>query len=89
MFVVVEEMPEFPGGVTELRNFLASTVRYPAIAQQNGIQGKVYVNFVINKDGSVSDTKIARGVDPSLDAEALRVVSLLPKWTPENKGVKQ
>ena len=82
VFVVVEEMPEFPGGTLELRKYLASAVKYPVIAQENGIQGKVYVNFVVNKDGSVSGAKIARGVDPSLDAEALRVVSTLPKWRP-------
>jgi protein TonB len=80
--VVVEEMPEFPGGVTALRKYLAESVKYPVIAQENGIQGKVYVNFVVNKDGSVSNAKIARGVDPSLDQEALRVVSTLPKWKP-------
>ena len=82
VFLVVEEMPEFPGGVLALRQYLASSVKYPVIAQENGIQGKVYVNFVVNKDGSVSNAKIARGVDPSLDAEALRVVSTLPKWKP-------
>ncbi len=82
VFVVVEEMPEFPGGVAALRKYLATAVKYPVIAQENGIQGKVYVNFVVNKDGSVSNAKIARGVDPSLDAEALRVVSTLPKWRP-------
>jgi protein TonB len=82
VFVVVEEMPEFPGGVVALRQYLANAVKYPVIAQENGIQGKVYVNFVVNKDGSVSNAKIARGVDPSLDAEALRVVSTLPKWRP-------
>jgi len=82
VFVVVEEMPEFPGGVIALRQYLANAVKYPVIAQENGIQGKVYVNFVVNKDGSVSNAKIARGVDPSLDAEALRVVSTLPKWRP-------
>ena len=82
VFVVVEEMPEFPGGVTALRKYLAESVKYPVIAQENGIQGKVYVNFVVNKDGSVSNAKVARGVDPSLDQEALRVVSTLPKWKP-------
>ena len=82
VFVVVEEMPEFPGGVVALRQYLANAVKYPVIAQENGIQGKVYVNFVVEKDGSVTKAKIARGVDPSLDAEALRVVSTLPKWKP-------
>jgi len=88
VFVVVEEMPEFPGGIKALRSFLASAVKYPVIAQENGIQGKVYVNFVVNKDGSVSNAKVARSVDPSLDAEALRVVSTLPKWKPgKQRGV--
>ena len=80
-------MPEFPGGVKALRQYLAATVKYPKIAQEKGIQGKVYVTFVVNKDGSVLNTKIARGVDPLLDAEALRVVSSLPKWNPgKQKG---
>jgi TonB family protein len=82
VFVVVEEAPEYPGGVTELRKFLAQHVNYPAEAQKNGTQGKVYVTFVVNKDGSVSDAKIARGVDPLLDAEAVRIVNTLPKWKP-------
>lgn len=82
VFVVVEEMPEFPGGEKALRTYLATSVKYPTIAQENGIQGKVFVNFVVNKDGSVSNVKIARGVDPSIDAEALRVVSSLPRWKP-------
>lgn len=82
VFVVVEEMPEFPGGTLALRQYLASAVKYPVVAQENGIQGKVYVNFVVEKDGSVTKAKIARGVDPSLDAEALRVVSTLPRWKP-------
>ena len=87
VFVVVEEMPEFPGGVKALRQYLAATVKYPEIAQEKGIQGKVYVTFVVNKDGSVLNAKIARGVDPLLDAEALRVVSSLPKWNPgKQKG---
>ena len=65
-----------------LRTYIANAIKYPVIAQENGIQGKVYVTFVVGKDGSVSDAKIARGVDPSLDKEALRVVNTLPKWKP-------
>jgi len=85
--VVVEEMPEYPGGVQELRKFIAQTVRYPEAAQKKSIQGKVYVSFVVEKDGSVGAAKVVRGVDPSLDQEALRVVGLLPKWTPgKQKG---
>jgi len=87
VYTVVEEMPEFPGGVQALRNFLAQAVKYPAEAVRKGIQGKVYVTFVVDKDGSTKNAKIARGVDPALDAEALRVVSSLPKWMPgKQKG---
>lgn len=82
VFFIVEDMPEFPGGELALRKFIANAIKYPVIAQENGIQGKVYVNFVVDKDGSVSNARIARGVDPSLDKEALRVVNTLPKWKP-------
>jgi periplasmic protein TonB len=82
VFFIVEDMPEFPGGELALRQFIANSIKYPVIAQENGIQGRVYVQFVVDADGSVSDPRIARGVDPSLDKEALRVVSLLPKWKP-------
>jgi len=82
IFVVVENMPEFPGGELALRKFIATAIKYPSIAQENGIQGKVFVNFVVDKDGSISNAKIARGVDPSIDKEALRVVMTLPKWKP-------
>lgn len=80
VFFIVEDMPEFPGGELALRKYIANAIKYPVIAQENGIQGKVYVTFVVDKDGSVSDARIARGVDPSLDKEALRVVNILPKW---------
>jgi len=82
IFVIVENMPEFPGGELALRKFLNKSIRYPIGAQENGIQGKVIVNFVVDKDGSVSNAKIARGVYPSIDKEALRVVMSLPKWKP-------
>lgn len=82
IFFIVEEMPEFPGGELALRKYIANAVDYPEVAQENGIQGKVYVTFVVSKDGYVADAKIARGVNPSLDAEALRVVNSLPKWIP-------
>lgn len=80
VFFIVEEMPEFPGGELALRKYIANTIEYPEVAQTNGIQGKVYVTFIVSKDGSVANAKIARGVDPSLDREALRVVNALPKW---------
>lgn len=82
VFFIVEDMPEFPGGELALREYIANAVKYPEIAQKNGIQGKVYVTFVVSKDGSIANCKIARGVDPSLDKEALRVVNSLPKWKP-------
>lgn len=82
IFVIVEEMPDFPGGDMELRKFIANNVKYPEDAQKNGIQGKVYVTFVVAKDGYVKNAKIARGVAPSLDEEALRVVNSLPMWKP-------
>lgn len=85
----VEQMPEFPGGQTELINFLMKSVKYPRESMEKGIQGKVFVSFVISKKGSVLNTKIERGVDPLLDAEALRVVNSMPKWKPgKEKGKK-
>jgi protein TonB len=82
VFFIVEDMPEFPGGDLALRKYIANAVKYPVIAQENGIQGKVYVTFVVGKDGTVNSAGIARGVDASLDKEALRVVNSLPKWKP-------
>lgn len=82
IFVIVEEMPQFPGGETELLRFVNKSIKYPVIAQENGIQGRVICSFVINRDGSVVDTEVMRGVDPSLDKEALRVINTMPKWTP-------
>ena len=82
IFHVVEQMPEFPGGMGEAMKFLAKNIKYPASAQQAKIEGRVIVQFVVDKDGSISDVKIARGVSPDLDAEAMRVVSLMPKWNP-------
>jgi len=82
IFYIVEEMPQFPGGEMALRKFIANAIKYPVIAQENGIQGKVYVSFVVGKDGSVSDARVIRGIDPSLDKEALRVVNSLPTWKP-------
>ena len=82
VFIIVEDMPEFPGGELALRKYIADHIKYPVIAAENGIQGKVYVTFVVDKDGSVSNARIARGVDPSIDQEALRVVNSLPKWKP-------
>ena len=82
IFQVVEEMPEFPGGIPELMTFLSKNVKYPTTAQEKGVQGRVIVQMVIEKDGSITDAKVAKGVDPLLDKEALRVVSTMPNWKP-------
>jgi len=82
IFIVVEDMPVFPGGNTELLRAINQGIRYPVIAQENNIQGRVICSFVVNRDGSVVDVTVERGVDPSLDKEAVRVVSNLPKWKP-------
>jgi len=81
-FIVVGDMPVFPGGDVELLKFINRSIKYPVIAQENGIQGRVTCSFVINRDGSVVDAAIVRGVDPSLDKEALRVIGTMPKWKP-------
>ena len=80
IFVVVEEQPEFPGGNTAMMKFLSDNIKYPVIAQENGIQGRVITNFVVERDGSITDVQVVRGVDPSLDREAIRVVKSMPKW---------
>lgn len=83
IFEVVEQMPEFPnGGMAGLMQFLSKNIKYPTIAQENGTQGRVTVQFVVNKDGSIVDAKVLRGVDPYLDKEALRVINSMPKWKP-------
>ncbi|WP_340112429.1 M56 family metallopeptidase [Maribellus mangrovi] len=87
VFIVVEEMPEFPGGDAALRQFIVNEVKYPELAHENGIQGKVFVNFVVTKSGSIANARIVRGVDPILDKEALRVINTLPAWKPgKQKG---
>ncbi len=82
IFQVVEEMPEFPGGMGECLKFLAKNIKYPTIAQENGVQGRVIVQFVVNQDGSIVDPVVVRSVDPYLDKEALRVIKMMPKWKP-------
>ena len=82
VFDVVEQMPSFPGGPSALMAYLSSHVKYPAVAEENGIQGRVTVQFVVEKDGSVTDVKTMKSVDPSLDREAERVVRSMPKWIP-------
>ena len=82
IFTVVEEMPQFPGGMGEAMKFLAQNIKYPAVAQQAKIEGRVIVQFVVKKNGKVADIKVMRGVSPELDAEAMRVVGLMPDWIP-------
>lgn len=84
----VDEKPSFPGGESAMKSYLNSNVKYPDVAQENGVQGRVIVESIIEKDGSMSDVKVIRSVDPSLDREALRVVKAMPKWTPAKlKGI--
>ena len=82
VFDVVEEMPKFPGGDEGMMQFLNSEVKYPKEALEKGTQGRVVVTFIVNTDGSVSDPKVVKSVNPALDAEAIRVVNAMPKWTP-------
>ena len=86
-FDVVEQMPEFPGGMPELMKFLQENVKYPEEAMKNGIQGRVLIQFIVEKDGSISEAKVIKKVNELLDAEALRVIGEMPKWTPgKQKG---
>jgi len=89
VFQIVEEMPSFPGGgMPECLKFLSKHLKYPAISQENGVQGIVSVQFIVEKDGSISNPKVIKGVDPYLDKEALRVIKLMPKWNPgKQRGV--
>lgn len=88
VFQAVEEMPEFPGGMKAMMQFIFSNVKYPAISQENGTQGRVITQFTVGKDGSITDAKVLRSVDPYLDKEALRVISAMPKWKPGKQGGK-
>ena len=78
----VEQLPEFPGGIVEFMKWLTRNLRYPPIAQQQKIQGKVVVSFIINKDGSIAGPRIVTSADPILDREAMRVVKMMPRWKP-------
>lgn len=88
VYLVCEEMPEYPGGADSLRADLVRSIKYPVEASKKGIQGKVYITFVVDEKGKIDNAKVIRGVDPMLDKEALRVVSSLDKaWTPgKEKG---
>ena len=78
----VEEMPSFPGGLSALFNYLSMNVKYPIVAEENGIQGRVIVAFIVEKDGSITDARVVKSIDPSLDREALRVIRSMPRWIP-------
>ena len=82
VFDIVEQQPLFPGGPAALMKYLSENTKYPVVAQENGVQGRVTVQLVVEKDGSISDVHVLRGVDPSLDKEAVRVVKSMPRWTP-------
>ena len=87
VYMVCDQMPMYPGGMQELMKFLQKNIQYPQDAEEKGIQGRVIVQFVVEKDGSIKDIKVVRGIDPSLDKEALRVINAMPKWEPgKHKG---
>jgi protein TonB len=87
-FRVVEELPEFPGGAVEFMKWLTKNLRYPPQAQQRGIQGKVVTQFIVNKDGSISNIEIVKSVEASLDREALRVLRMMPRWKAGQQDAK-
>lgn len=82
IFTIVESMPEFPGGQQAMLEFIARNIKYPPLARESGIQGRVFVNFVVEPDGSVSNVKVIRGIGGGCDEEAIRVVQSMPKWVP-------
>lgn len=88
VYYEVDEMPSFPGGLNGLMTFRAQNMVYPVTAQENGVQGRVTVSFVVETDGSITDVEVARSVDPFLDREAMRIVKAMPKWTPGKKDGK-
>lgn len=82
VFDVVEQMPQFPGGPSALFEYLSKNIKYPAVAEENGVQGRVICTFVVERDGSITDVKVVKSVDPSLDKEAQRVIKAMPHWIP-------
>ena len=82
IYDVVEEMPSFPGGASGLMAYLSQKINYPVVAEENGIQGRVVLTFVVERDGSITDVRVVKSVDPSLDAEAMRVIRSMPRWKP-------
>ena len=89
IFMVVEDAPEFPGGTEALLKYLREHIKYPPICRENNIQGRVLVSFVVNKDGSIVEPEIVKGVNPSLDKEALRVIAGMPNWKPGKQRGKE
>lgn len=81
-FVMVEEMPEYPGGINKLMEYLSKNIEYPKAARESGIQGRVFVSFIVEKDGSISNVKVIRSIGGGCDEEAVRVVKAMPKWKP-------
>ena len=86
VFDIVEEMPEFPGGISELNQFLNTNIKYPELALEHGIQGLIIVRAIVDRDGTIKNPEVLHDTDPLLDAEAVRVISLMPKWTPGKYG---
>ena len=82
VFEAVEQMPSFPGGDAALMRYLSDNINYPAVAAENGVQGRVVLSFIVERDGHITDVNILRSVDPSLDREAIRVVKSMPRWIP-------
>jgi protein TonB len=82
IFTVVEAMPEFPGGMGKLMAYLGNNIKYPPLARESGIQGRVFINFVVEPDGKISNVKVLRGIGGGCDEEAIRVVEAMPKWKP-------
>ena len=82
IFTVVEEMPSFPGGESKMQEYITKNIRYPKIARENGIQGRVFVSFIVEPDGSISNLKLLRGIGGGCDEEAMRVIKSMPKWKP-------
>ena len=82
VYDVVEEMPQFPGGPSALFEYLSNNLQYPVVAEENGVQGRVIVTFIVEKDGSISNAKVVKAVDPALDKEAIRLVESMPNWIP-------
>lgn len=88
IFEIVEQMPSFPGGEAEMMKFIGENLRYPVVAQESGIQGRVTIRFVVTANGTIDEVKVIRGIDPSCDREAERVVKAMPKWTPGRQNGK-